>query len=227
MLPIARFFTHCTAACVRRCVIRSVVAGLLISHAAFAQNTVPAPPSRDGGWDGLARLLEAIKPRVDTTIAPTPSQITDQIEALLDRGQTAAALALIQQRQATERERRTDRRPGVDVQLAFLHARALVATGDTAGAQQQYEALTRTYPELPEPWNNLAALYVQLGQLERARLALQTALTIAPRYGIAQANLADVHLMMAHRAYSAAADLGVVGATQRVQALRDLLELSE
>jgi len=191
---------------------------------ALAQTSSPAVAS-DSGWDGLARLLEAVKPRVDTTLAPTPSQITDRIEALLNRGQASAALALIEERLAVEATRHDNpRRPGSDVQLAFLHARALAATGDTDAAERQYEAMTRAYPELPEPWNNLAALYVQLGQLERARLALQTALAIAPQYGIAQANLADVHLMMALAAYGAAADLNVAGARERAQTLRNLLE---
>jgi len=191
---------------------------------ALAQTASPAV-APDGGWDGLARLLEAVKPRVDTTLPPTPSQITDRIEALLNRGQAQAALALIEERLAIEATRHDNpRRPGTDVQLAFLHARALAASGDTDAAERQYEAMTRSYPELPEPWNNLAALYVQLGQLERARLALQTALSIAPEYGVAQANLADVHLMMAFAAYDAAAELGVTGARQRAQSLRLLLE---
>jgi len=191
-----------------------------------AQNTAQTTPpaSRDGGWDALARVLETIKPRVDTRLAPTPSEITDQIEALLNRGQTKEALALIRERLASEATRRADRRPGADVQLAFLHARALAAAGDIDAASRQYEAMTRQYPELPEPWNNLAALYVQLGQLERARQALQTALAIAPQYGIAHANLADVHLMMAAAAYTSAADAGVPDARQRAQAVRDLLE---
>jgi len=220
---MARFPFHCIMAC--------LLATSAVSAQNAAQNALQtaAPPSaavsRDGGWDGLARLLEALKPGVDTAIAPTASQITDRIAALLDRGQAAAALALILERLAAEEDRGTNpRRPGTDVQLAFLHARALAATGRIAAAERQYEALTRAYPELPEPWNNLAALYVQQGQLERARLALQTALSIAPQYGPAQANLADVHLMMALAAYTAAAELNVAGARGRAQSLRNLLE---
>jgi len=218
---MARFPFRCVIACL---LATGAVSAQTTAHTA-AQTAPSSADQRDGGWEGLARLLEAVKPRVDTSIPPTASQMTDRIEALLNRGQTQAALALIQERLAAEQDRRNNpRRPGTDVQLAFLHARALAASGDVAGAERQYEALTRAYPELPEPWNNLAALYVQLGQLERARLALQTALSIAPQYGPAQANLADVHLMMALTAYGAAADLNVAGARARAQALRNLLE---
>jgi len=209
MFPIPRFLSCAALACA------------VLTSAAQAQSPAPA---RDGGWDGLARLLDAVKPRVDTSIPPTPSEVTDRIEALLNRGQVQAALALIRERlDLPEHQRPNPHTPGVDVQLAFLHARALAAAGDVAGAERQYEAMTRAYPELPEPWNNLAALYVQAGQLERARLALQTALSIEPKYGVAQANLADVHLMMALAAYGAAADLNVAGTRRRAQALRDLL----
>jgi len=209
---------------------RGAIACLLAVSTVSAQTAAQTaaqptqPPSRDGGWESLARVLDTMKPRVDTRLAPTPSDITDQIEALLNRGQTRQALAFIQERLAAETTRRADRRPGVDVQLAFLHARALAASGDLDGASRQYETLTRQYPELPEPWNNLAALYAQQGQLERARQALHTALAITPQYGAALANLADVHLMMAAAAYASAADAGVPEARQRAQAIRDLLE---
>ena len=38
----------------------------------------PIPP--EGGWEGLARLLEAVKPGVDTRLTPSASQITTHID---------------------------------------------------------------------------------------------------------------------------------------------------
>lgn len=201
-------------------------AGGVLAQAMPGVSDLPAPtldgqPAPEGGWDGLARLLEAIKPGVDTAIPPTPSQITGRIESLLDAGRHREALTLIEERLEAEKTRHT---PGADVQLAFQHARALAATGDTAGAERIYENLTTRYPELPEPWNNLASLYVQKGQLDRAQQALQAALLINPKYGIAHANLADIQLMMAQRSYAAAAGLGVPGARMRGDAARKILE---
>lgn len=181
----------------------------------------PDQPRKEGGWDGLARLLESMKPGVDTSIPPSPSDITNRIEALLNAGRNQEALTLIELRLEEEKGRHT---PGTDVQLSFQHARALAATGDLARAEQIYRELTTRYPELPEPWNNLASLYVQRGQLDLAYQALQTAIMTNPKYGIAQANLADVHLMLAQRAYGNAAKLGVRSAQPREEAVRKLLE---
>jgi len=205
---------------------------LLPAHSALAQVGAPdttqprssthdAHPSREGGWDGLARLLDALKPGVDTALAPAPSEITEGIQRLLDQGQNQQALTLIKNRLEAEKDRHM---PGTDVQLAFLHARALAATGDRAGAEQLYRELSTRYPELPEPWNNLAALYLQSNQLERALHALQTAILIDPQYGEAYANLANVQLRLARQTYETAARLNVPGARQRSNAIGTLLE---
>lgn len=177
------------------------------------------PP--EGGWDGLARLLEAAKPGVDTSIPLTPSQITDNIEMLLSQGRNREALDMIRERQKQEETRHA---PGTDVQLQFQHARALAATGQNAEAEKIYLEMTTRYPELPEPWNNLAALYVQRGELDLAYQALQNALMTNPRYGAALANMADVRLMLAARDYRAAAGQGVQGAAARADAVDALLD---
>jgi len=188
---------------------------------------LPSPVTQDGeavpegGWDALSRLLNTLKPGVDTELAPTPSQITDRIENLLDAGRNQQALALIQERLEADAPRHT---PGADVQLAFLHARALAAMGDVAGAERIYHELTTNYPELPEPWNNLADLYLQRGQIDLAQQALQTAILIDPKYGAAYANLADIQLMLARQTYETAAQLGVADARGRARAVSQLLE---
>ncbi|MEI2415600.1 tetratricopeptide repeat protein [Orrella sp. JC864] len=174
-----------------------------------------------GGSDAIARLLEALRPNVDTSIPPTASQITDRIEALLNAGQNEQALAEIQARLRQEENRIA---PGTDVQLQFQHARALAALGRTGQAQAIYTEMTTRYPELPEPWNNLAALYVQQGHLDRAEQALQMALVANPRYATARANLADVQLMQAQRNYESAAAGGVAGTRGKASTLRNLIE---
>jgi len=177
------------------------------------------PP--EGGWEGLAKVLEALKPGVDTSVPPTASQITDRIESLLNQGRNKQALQEIEARLKTEESRHA---PGTDVQLQFQHARALAALGRNAEAEAIYQDMTTRYPELPEPWNNLAGLYIQRGDLDQAYQAIQMALLASPKYGLAQANLGDIQLMLARRAYARAARLGVPGMSAKAASLDSLIK---
>ena len=179
----------------------------------------PLPP--EGGWDSLANLLESLKPGVDTRLDPAPSQVTDRIEQLLSQGQTSEALALIEKRQA-ERDRQGTR--GTDVQLMFQHARALAAAGRTQEAIDVYTDMTTRFPELPEPWNNLAALYAARGELDRAQDALNMALRANPDYADARANMGDLQLLMALRTYRQAGGQGAPGAKAKAQEIENLLK---
>ena len=142
----------------------------------------PYPPEQ--GWKGLSRALDHLKPGIDTRLKPTPSQITDHIETRINSGDYTGALDLIEQREA-----QLQGKPGTDVQLMFQHARVLAALGRTPEAIDVYNRMTARFPELPEPWNNLAALYARQGKLDQAREALRMALKADPDYGDAQANL--------------------------------------
>lgn len=179
----------------------------------------------EGGWDALAHLLEAVKPGVDTALPPTASQITTHIEQLLNQGRNKEALAAVEKRIA-ETQSRPDS-AGTDVQLEFQHARALAALGRTDEAVDIYTDMTTRYPELPEPWNNMAVLYAAKGDIDRAHDALQNALRASPDYPAARANLADVQLMMAKRSYGQASKLGVTGTQTKERAVDNLLKDSK
>ncbi|MGN6580461.1 MAG: tetratricopeptide repeat protein [Bordetella sp.] len=142
----------------------------------------PYPPEH--GWQWLSRQMDKLRPGVDTRLQPTPAQITDHIETLINKGDYDGALKLIEWRQA-----QLQGKPGTDVQLMFQHARVLAALGRIDQAAAIYKDMTRRFPELPEPWNNLATLYVQQGKLDKAGAALRTALQVDPGYADAQANL--------------------------------------
>jgi tetratricopeptide (TPR) repeat protein len=47
-----------------------------------------------------------------------------------------------------------------------------------------FSKLTEDYPELPEPYNNLAVLYAQQKQYDKARTALEMAIRIHPGYAL-------------------------------------------
>ncbi len=154
------------------------------------------------GWKGLARLLEALEPNVDTSIPLTPAQITDRISVMLDQGRAAEALEVIEKRKAQYAGQPDTL--GNDVQLMFLNARALAALGRHDEAIAVYRDMTAKYPELPEPWNNLAAEYVKTERLEMARDALEMALQANPEYRDARANLGRVQLLLAEQSFRAA-----------------------
>ena len=98
-------------------------------------------------------------------------------------------------------------RPG-DPGLRFLKGVLLSETGRTAEAVQLFERMTEDFPDLPEPYNNLAVLHARAGRLERAREALEIALRLDPGYRTAHENLGDVLVRLAQRAYEAASASG-------------------
>jgi len=187
---------------------------------ASAQTSAPAQQTQ-GGWQGLGKLLDALTPGVDTRIAPSAAQITDQIADLLARDLFAEALQAIAARKAELADSTT---PGVDVQLLFLEARALSGLQRHEEATAIYRQMTERYPELPEPWNNLAVEYMRANQPARAQEALQMALTADPNYATAQANLGTVQLMLAQQSLQNAAQSGVPDAGEKAQAIQRLLQ---
>jgi Flp pilus assembly protein TadD len=89
-------------------------------------------------------------------------------------------------------------------QLRFLKGVMLAELKRNAQAMEVFVALTQDYPELPDPYNNLAVLYAADGQLPNALAALQTALRNDPSHRAARENLGNVHLALAVQAWSAA-----------------------
>lgn len=184
-------------------------------------NAVIGDKVPDGGWDGLAKLLEVLAPSVDTRIPLSPTEISNRIDGLIRAGRLKEAMQTLEARQAVEALRHT---PGTDVQLMFLHARILAEMNRPAEAEAIYLQMTTRFPELPEPWNNLAALYVKRNELDQARRALEMAIMINPKYSIALANLGDVQLNLALRAYQNASQAGVKGLAPKIKLVKDFLE---
>jgi tetratricopeptide (TPR) repeat protein len=67
--------------------------------------------------------------------------------------------------------------------------------------------LNQEYPELPEPYNNLAVIYAKQNQWEKARAALEMAIRTNPNYAAAYENLADVYTQLAAQARAKALQL--------------------
>ena len=91
-----------------------------------------------------------------------------------------------------------------DPMMRFLRGISLSQAGRTAEAITAFQKLTEDFPELPEPFNNLAVLYAQQGQYEKSRSALEMAIRTNPSYATAYENLGDVYAKLASQAYSKA-----------------------
>lgn len=94
-----------------------------------------------------------------------------------------------------------------DAQMRFVRGVILTDMRNTEAARAVFQQLVEDFPELPEPYNNLAVLYAADGQLGRARAALETALLARPDYATAHENLGDIYLQMAAEAYQRASSL--------------------
>ena len=94
-----------------------------------------------------------------------------------------------------------------DPQLRFLRGVAQADSGKQADAITTFTKLTEEYPELPEPYNNLAVLYGNQNQLDKARTALEMAIRTNPSYAVAHENLGDIYAKLASQAYNKALQL--------------------
>ena len=120
------------------------------------------------------------------------------------------ASALVKDRQYANAESKLDallaQRPR-EPQARFLKGVAETELGKTDAAIAVFRALIEDFPELPEPYNNLAVLHAQRGEYESARLALETAIRTAPNWAVAHENLGDIYARLAATQYDRAAKL--------------------
>lgn len=140
----------------------------------------------------------------------------DDIRALLNRGELPAALAAV--------DKAVQAKPR-DAALRFLRGVVLMEMRRDDEAIQQFTQLTQEFPELPDPYNNLALLHARAGRLEMARHALQQALLNDPSHRAARINLGQIYLLLAAQAWEQAASApgADAGLKRKLQALRALL----
>lgn len=115
-----------------------------------------------------------------------------------------------------------------DAQGRFLRGLILTAIGRPADAIAVFNKLTEDFPELPEPYNNLAVLYAQQKQYDKARGALEMAIRTNPNYAIAYDNLGDVYAKLASQAYDKAIQLDSSNTTAqtKLMIIRELISAS-
>ena len=111
-----------------------------------------------------------------------------------------------------------------DPQMRFIKGVIQTEAGKPTDAISTFTQLTQDYPELPEPYNNLAVLYAGQSQFDKARAALEMAIRTNPSYATAHENLGDVYAKLASQAYSKALQLdgGNVGVQPKLALIRTL-----
>ncbi|MDR5813818.1 tetratricopeptide repeat protein [Caballeronia sp. LZ033] len=131
--------------------------------------------------------------------SPATRDDTPQIDSAIANKDWSAALTQLDARIASHPR---------DVQAKFKRATVLARLNRDDDAIAAFTELTQAYPELPEPYNNLAALYAKKGRYDDARVALETAVKANPGYALAYDNLGDLYLRLASESYKRAQTLG-------------------
>jgi tetratricopeptide (TPR) repeat protein len=111
-----------------------------------------------------------------------------------------------------------------DARGRFLKGLILTEQNKPAEAIKVFTDLSQDYPELPEPYNNLAVLYASQGSYDKARNALEMAIRTHPSYATAHENLGDIYAKMASQAYDKALQLdrGNQAAQGKLNLIKDL-----
>ena len=137
------------------------------------------------------------------------------VSRLMRAGQYAEAMTKSDQYLATKPK---------DPQMRFLRGVIQTETGKTNDAIATFTQITQDYPELPEPYNNMAVLYAGQSQFDKARAALEMAIRTNPSYATAHENLGDVYAKLASQAYSKALQLdgGNAGVQPKLALIRTL-----
>ncbi|BCM24186.1 L,D-transpeptidase Cds6 family protein [Methyloradius palustris] len=133
-----------------------------------------------------------------TSASAAPADDLKEITQLANQGQQAAALTKVNSYLSDNPK---------DVQALFIKGVLLAELNKRDDAIKTFTDITAKYPNLPEPYNNLAVLYADQGQYDKARIALETAIKTHPSYATAHENLGDIYARMASEAYDKALQL--------------------
>jgi tetratricopeptide (TPR) repeat protein len=111
-----------------------------------------------------------------------------------------------------------------DARGRFLKGLILTEQNKPTEAIKVFTDLSQDYPELPEPYNNLAVLYASQGQYDKARNSLELAIRTHPSYATAHENLGDIYAKMASQAYDKALQLdrGNQAAQSKLNLIKEL-----
>jgi tetratricopeptide (TPR) repeat protein len=151
----------------------------------------PTPPLRK--W--LIRML--LTTWLCSAFAAQADDLAD-VQRLYYSGQAAVAM---------ERADKYIAAHPTDPQMRFMKGVMLADGKRNDEAIAVFQQIIQDYPDLAEPYNNLAALYATTGDYNKARVTLDQALRTNPSYATAHENLGDVYAALAAQSYSRALKL--------------------
>jgi Flp pilus assembly protein TadD len=189
--------------------------------------------SRTACYAAAALLAYFVEP-ADAQQAPPPPPASASVAPQRTPGLTpelAEASRLIREGQYGPAKERIDAALATDAknpQARFLKGVVQTDEAQSDAAIATFQALTQDYPELPEPYNNLAVIWAQQGKYEEARKALELALATRPDYAIAHENLGDIYARLASAEYDRAAtlDKGNKSAQAKLALVRELFAVA-
>ena len=163
----------------------------------------------------LLALSVAVSAALNAPLAMAQAEDYAEVNRLLRAGQMSEALSKADAFLAGKPR---------DPQMRFLKGVIQTESGKTSEAITTFTKLTEDYPELPEPYNNLAVLYAGQSQFDKARAALEMAIRTNPSYATAHENLGDVYAKLASQAYSKALQLDAsnTGVQPKLSLIRNL-----
>jgi len=151
-----------------------------------------------------------------TLASPARADDLQDVSKLVKQGQFAQALELVDKHLISKPK---------DAQGRFLKGIVLTEMNKPNEAITIFTKLTEDYPELPEPYNNLAVIYAQQKNYDKARQSLEMAIRTHPSYATAHENLGDIYARMASQAYDKALqiDSSNSSAQSKLALIRDLM----
>ena len=124
-----------------------------------------------------------------------PQASLEQARQAIVAGEYREALGLLEQVSKDERHNPRHR---------LLEGLALAGNERHDAAQEILVTLIAEWPEQPEPYNNLAALYASQGRMEEARVLLEQAMRTHAAYATIYNNLISITVEMSRSSYASA-----------------------
>ncbi len=181
--------------------------------------TFRAPAYAGESYHMSKRALAASLLLASLLCGPVRADPVQDLQTLVKQGQLTQALEKADQILATKPR---------DAQVRFLKGVVLSELNRGGEAIAVFQKLTEDYPELPEPYNNLAVPYAQQRQYDKARTALEMAIRTHPSYATAHENLGDIYARLASQAYdkALALDSSNVAAQNKLAMIREMMSVT-
>lgn len=142
---------------------------------------------------------------------------TRSVNQLISRGKYKDALELADKELAANPQ---------NMNLRFLRGVIFADTNRPEEAKTVFEQLTREYPEVAEPYNNLAVIYAGEGNLGYAQKLLERAIQNSAMNATTYQNLGDIYQAKALQMFEKSSRLNPKNATlkKKIKALKEIDE---